>query len=36
MRENGMQPTMIRAGKTNLFLSDLFTETFVNATGVPG
>ncbi|MFA6083376.1 xylulokinase [Mucilaginibacter sp.] len=35
MRENGMQPTMIRAGKTNMFLSELFTETFVNATGVP-
>ncbi len=35
MRENGMNPTVIRAGKNNLFLSDLFTETFVNATGVP-
>jgi len=35
MRENGMHPTVIRAGKNNLFLSDLFTETFVNATGVP-
>jgi xylulokinase len=35
MRENGMQPTMIRAGKTNMFLSELFTETFVNATGIP-
>jgi len=35
MRENGMTPTVIRAGKNNLFLSDLFTETFVNATGVP-
>jgi xylulokinase len=35
MRENGMNPTVIRAGKNNLFLSELFTETFVNATGVP-
>jgi len=35
MRENGMTPTVIRAGKNNLFLSELFTETFVNATGVP-
>ncbi|EHQ27209.1 xylulokinase [Mucilaginibacter paludis] len=35
MRENGMNPTIIRAGKANLFLSDLFTEAFVNATGVP-
>jgi xylulokinase len=35
MRENGMNPTVIRAGKNNLFLSELFTETFVNVTGVP-
>ncbi len=35
MRENGMSPTVIRAGKNNLFLSSLFTESFVNATGVP-
>ncbi|MEO6630380.1 MAG: FGGY family carbohydrate kinase [Mucilaginibacter sp.] len=35
MRENGMNPTIIRAGKNNLFLSELFTETFVNITGVP-
>ena len=35
MRENGMSPTVIRAGKNNLFLSALFTETFVNITGVP-
>jgi len=35
MRENGMQPSVIRAGKANLFLSDLFAQTFVNATGVP-
>ena len=35
MRENGMNPTVIRAGKTNLFLSELFAATFVNVTGVP-
>lgn len=35
MRENGMDPTVIRAGKANLFLSDLFAEAFVNATHVP-
>ena len=34
MRENGMHPTIIRAGKTNLFLSDVFTRSFVNTTGV--
>jgi xylulokinase len=32
MRENGMNPTIIRAGRTNLFLSDVFTRSFVNAT----
>ena len=35
MRGNGMNPTVIRAGRTNMFLSDLFTEAFVNVTGVP-
>jgi xylulokinase len=35
MRSNGLNPTVIRAGKTNLFLSDIFLETFVNTTGVP-
>jgi xylulokinase len=35
MRSNGMTPTVIRAGKANLFLSRLFAQTFVNATGVP-
>lgn len=35
MRENGMNPTVIRAGKTNLFSSDVFIEAFVNACGVP-
>ena len=35
MRSNGLNPTVIRAGKANLFLSDLFLQTFVNCTGVP-
>ncbi|MEI6947669.1 FGGY family carbohydrate kinase [Paraflavisolibacter sp. H34] len=35
MRENGMNPRVIRAGKANLFLSPVFAEAFVNATGVP-
>jgi Sugar (pentulose and hexulose) kinases len=35
MRENGMNPQIIRAGKANLFLSDLFVEAFVNTTHVP-
>ncbi len=35
MRENGMNPSVIRAGKANMFLSNVFTESFVNATNVP-
>ncbi len=35
MRQNGMDPKVIRAGKANMFLSDLFIEAFVNATNVP-
>lgn len=35
MRSNGLNPTVIRAGKANLFLSDLFLSAFVNITGVP-
>jgi len=34
MRENGMNPSVIRAGKANMFLSEVFTESFVNATQV--
>ena len=34
MRENGIDPVIIRAGKSNLFLSDVFTQSFVNATNV--
>lgn len=35
LRENGMQPGIIRAGRSNLFLSEVFTRSFVNITGVP-
>jgi len=34
MKENGIEPSIIRAGKANMFLSDVFTNSFVNATGV--
>lgn len=34
MRENGIHPKIIRAGKSNLFLSDVFVQSFANATGV--
>ncbi len=34
MRANGINPTVIRAGKANMFLSNVFTEAFVNATGI--
>jgi len=30
-----MNPTLIRAGKANMFSSELFIEAFVNACGVP-
>lgn len=35
MRGNGMHPSIIRAGYSNMFLSDVFTDAFVNATNVP-
>ncbi|MFD3002341.1 xylulokinase [Pontibacter toksunensis] len=35
MRENGMNPQVIRAGQANLFLSPLFAQAFVDATNVP-
>ena len=35
MRECGIHPKVIRAGKANMFLSDVFIESFVNSTGVP-
>jgi xylulokinase len=30
MRENGINPSVVRAGKANLFLSDVFTRSFAN------
>jgi xylulokinase len=35
MRENNIHPKLIRAAKANMFLSDVFTQSFVNVTGVP-
>lgn len=34
MRENGMNPKVIRASKANMFLSDVFTQTFANVNNV--
>jgi xylulokinase len=34
LKENGMQASVIKAGKANLFLSDVFAQSFVNITGV--
>ncbi len=34
MRENGLHPQTIRAGNSNLFLSEVFQQDFVGATGV--
>jgi xylulokinase len=35
MRENNIEPKVIRAGKANMFLSDVFIDAFVNITNVP-
>lgn len=35
MRSNGMNPTVIRVGKANMFLSEVFTGSFVNTLHVP-
>ena len=35
MRENGLHPTVIRAAQANMFLSDVFAQSFVEITGVP-
>ncbi len=35
LQQNGVQPTVIRAGKANMFLSDVFADCFVNTLGVP-
>ncbi|HYE56175.1 MAG TPA: carbohydrate kinase, partial [Chitinophagaceae bacterium] len=34
MRENGIRPGIVRAGRANLFFSDVFTQSFVNASGL--
>ena len=34
MRENGIYPSVIKANKTNLFLSEVFTEAFANVNEV--
>ncbi|WP_345253546.1 xylulokinase [Flaviaesturariibacter amylovorans] len=35
MRAGGMRPSVIRAGRANLFRSPVFAQAFVDATGVP-
>lgn len=35
LRENGMHPAVIRAGRANMFQSKIFTDTFVNTTNIP-
>ncbi len=35
MRQNGIDPQIIRVGKANMFLSEVFTESFVNTLNVP-
>ena len=35
MRENDIFPSIVRAGLANMFLSPVFTNAFVNATGIP-
>ncbi len=34
MRSNGMNPSVVRAGKSNLFLSEVFTHAFANVNQV--
>lgn len=34
MKENGISPHVIRAGKANMFLSDVFAQTFANVNNV--
>lgn len=34
MRENGISPTIVRASKTNLFLSDIFAQAFADVNNV--
>src|SRR4029078_546213 len=34
MKENGLEPAIVRAGASHLFLRDVFVQSFVNATGL--
>ena len=34
MRENGLHPTVVKAGKANMFLSKVFAASFANSTGL--
>jgi xylulokinase len=35
LKESNLQPTVIRAGKANMFLSEVFAQCFVNTLQVP-
>jgi xylulokinase len=35
MKKNGIKPTVVRAGKANMFLSKTFVKAFVNVTACP-
>ena len=35
LSENDIRPSVIRAAHANMFLSDVFTQVFVNTTGIP-
>lgn len=35
LKENNIFPSVIRAGRANMFLSNIFTEALVNTTGIP-
>jgi xylulokinase len=35
MKENGIKPSVMRVGRANMFLSDLFAKAFVNTTNIP-
>ena len=35
MRKNNIFPAVIRAGNANMFLSAVFTQAFVDVTGIP-
>lgn len=34
MRENGIDPSVVKAAKTNMFLSDVFTQSFAGASNI--